>query len=323
MGKAKMPDYFSLASGELELEQARDRIAQLEALNRQLEAQLEPAVEGDGDDVAIIPIHLIDRNPEQVRRYFDPHEQEKLTQSMRSYGFWGRLLVRRRGDRFELIAGERRLRSAIAAELKEVKVDILDIGEDEALALSLIENLNRVDLNPVEETEGMLRLLTARLGGDLEATKALLYKMKNHMERSTAVTPTETKHFAVIQQTFATVGRINWQTFMSSRIRLLNLPHEILDALQQGKIEYSKAIEISRVKLAAARRALLQESITEDLSVAEIRERVRGLRPDRPPSLRDELKSVIKVFPKDFTDRRKAKRAEKLITELRQLLSEG
>lgn len=319
MAKAMVADFFSLTSGEKQLEEARIRISELEELNRQFATQLE----SNSEQAPSLPIDLIDRNAEQVRRYFDPIEQEKLTESMRLHGFWGRLLVRRNGQRYELIAGERRLRSAIAAQLTHVKADILDVDDNEALSLSLIENLNRVDLNPVEETEGILRLLASRLGCDLEATKAMLYKMKNHSERSNEVSAADAERFAVIEYVFNTVGRVNWQTFMSSRIRLLKLPIEILDFLKQGKIEYSKAIEISRLKNQDDREVLLQQVIDDNLSVAEIREWVKELRPEKTPTQREKLKDLLKIFPKSFSDSRKAKQAEKLIEKLQKLLIEG
>uniref|UniRef100_B8HZ34 ParB-like partition protein n=1 Tax=Cyanothece sp. (strain PCC 7425 / ATCC 29141) TaxID=395961 RepID=B8HZ34_CYAP4 len=323
MARARTADYFSMSNQSIELEAAQERIAQLETLNAQLQSMLTEGTPPTEQQTLNVPIDQIDRYPEQVRQWFDPTEQEKLTQLIQQVGFIGRIWVRRlSSDRYQLIAGERRLRSAISAGLTHIPVEVLDVDDETALMLSLLENLNRVDLNPVEETEGMLRLLASRLNYEVSEVKSLLYRMKNHYERGEEATPSEAEAFAMITKIFDMVGRVNWQSFITMRLRLLNLPSEILAALQQGKLEYTKATVIARIKDEDSRIQLLNDSIAFNLSLSEIKDRVRALRPEKPISLRDELKQIVKVFPKQLNDPRKARRIQKLVEELRVAIAE-
>ncbi len=100
----------------------------------------------------------------QPRRYFDEQALNELVTSIKQHGILQPLLVRPlKGGKYELVAGERRYRAAHTAGLTEVPVVIRELNENEALQLALIENLQREDLNPVEETEGILQLLSLRL----------------------------------------------------------------------------------------------------------------------------------------------------------------
>jgi ParB-like partition proteins len=103
-----------------------------------------------------------------------------LVLSIKEHGILEPLLVRpRSGGEYELVAGERRYRAAQKLGLAEVPVVIRKLTDEEALALSLIENLHREDLNPVEETEGILQLLSLKLNVAVEETISLLYRMQN------------------------------------------------------------------------------------------------------------------------------------------------
>jgi ParB family chromosome partitioning protein len=95
---------------------------------------------------------------------------QELVESVQQHGVLQPLLVRSRSDdQYELVAGERRYRAAKEVQLAEVPVVIRELSDEEAMQLSLIENLCREDLNPVEETEGILQLLALRLGSDVGA----------------------------------------------------------------------------------------------------------------------------------------------------------
>lgn len=106
------------------------------------------------DDIAHAPIEKIKKNPWQPRKHFEADALHDLIMSIKEHGILQPLLVRTAGDDFELIAGERRFRAAQEAELEEVPVIIMDIPDQEALELALIENLQREDLSPLEEAEG-------------------------------------------------------------------------------------------------------------------------------------------------------------------------
>ncbi|MBN1435144.1 ParB/RepB/Spo0J family partition protein, partial [Candidatus Fermentibacterales bacterium] len=101
---------------------------------------------------------LIDSNPYQPRRVWDETELEALAGSIRAAGLLQPLIVRKKGARFQLIAGERRLRAARLAGLASVPAIVRDASEQEMLALALIENIQRRDLGPIEKAEAFRRL---------------------------------------------------------------------------------------------------------------------------------------------------------------------
>ena len=108
-----------------------------------------------------VPLDSITLPPSQPRRYFDPVKMEQLIESVKAHGVLENLLIRPLPDKdssYELIAGERRYRAALSAGLKEVPVTIRSLSDEQALQISLVENLLREDLNPVEEIEGILQL---------------------------------------------------------------------------------------------------------------------------------------------------------------------
>jgi ParB family chromosome partitioning protein len=122
-----------------------------------------PLVPTREEDAHHIPIDLIDPNPLQPRRLFHAERLEELAQSIRSNGIIQPLVVRKAGERFQLVAGERRWRAAKLAEVAEVPVVVRDIPDNRLLEITLIENIQREDLNPIETAvafERMMRELT-------------------------------------------------------------------------------------------------------------------------------------------------------------------
>lgn len=113
---------------------------------------------GNGPRLKHIPIYKITPNPHQPRRIFDRGALEELAESIRRYGVITPLTVRRAGERYILIAGERRLRASKLAGLNSVPCYIMEIDEQTSAELALVENLQRRDLDPFEEAEGLLRL---------------------------------------------------------------------------------------------------------------------------------------------------------------------
>jgi ParB family chromosome partitioning protein len=114
-----------------------------------------PTEEGQAKN---LPITLIDPNPLQPRRIFQAERLAELAQSIRSNGIIQPLVVRRSGDRYQLVAGERRWRAAKLAEIDQVPVIIRDIPDDKLLEVTLIENIQREDLNPIETALAFERL---------------------------------------------------------------------------------------------------------------------------------------------------------------------
>src|SRR5262249_41470906 len=102
----------------------------------------------------VVAIERIEHNPFQPRKSFDEEELSGLSESIRTHGVLQPLVVRAVGDRYQLVAGERRLRAAQAAGFTEVPVRILDFNDQEVLEAALVENIQRSDLNPIEKAQG-------------------------------------------------------------------------------------------------------------------------------------------------------------------------
>ncbi|MBD2328379.1 ParB/RepB/Spo0J family partition protein [Alkalinema sp. FACHB-956] len=276
-----------------------------------------------------LPIAQIHRKPEQVRRYFDPQKMEQLTDSVREYGILENLLVRSmpgKPGEYELIAGERRYRAAQGAGLTEIPATILELSDQQALQVTLVENLQREDLNPIEETEGILQLLAIRLELSVQETVSLLYRMQNESTRNlnhNVVVQEE----EVVEEVFNALGRMSWQSFVKHRLPLRNLPEEVLEALQQGKIEYTKAQTIGRVKDEGQRQDLLQAAIAQDLSIRDIRDRIKQLTQlqnstSQPSDYLKRFNNVSRLLKKTnaWEDQQKRDRLETLLKEIEDLV---
>jgi len=271
--------------------------------------------------VKIESIHLTQQQP---RRYFDPEKLQSLVQSISAQGILEPLLVRPLGNhQYELVAGERRYRAAQIASLTEVPVVIRQLSDPEALQLALIENLQREDLNPVEETEGILHLLALKLESDREGVISLLNQLAN-ARRGFTDNVVRNEEQQLIEEVFASVGRLSIESFRTHRLPLLNLPEDILSALRSGQIEYTKAKAIATLKDEAARAEILEEAIANSLSLSQIKERVNAAKPTKE---KEELKSRFDVTYKQakkskqlWQDPKKRKKLESLLSQLEKLI---
>lgn len=136
------------------------------------------------EQVRIQEIYLPGNQP---RRYFDPQAHQKLVESVKEHGILQPLLVRpRSAGGYELVAGERRYRAAEALGLTEVPVVKRELNDAEAFQLALIENLQREDLNPLEETEGILQLLSIKLQQPVKTIPALLHRLQHQQKEASA-----------------------------------------------------------------------------------------------------------------------------------------
>lgn len=134
------------------------------ALGRGLSALLPQAAQANAQGrersgVLALPIESIHRDAEQPRRTFDESKLHELADSIKAQGILQPVLVRREGDRYRLIAGERRWRAAQLAGLHEIPALVREASDAQAFELALVENLQRTDLNPIEEAEGFRRLV--------------------------------------------------------------------------------------------------------------------------------------------------------------------
>lgn len=289
-----------------------------------------------GKDVSLVvpkkftnlPLASIVLPQNQPRRYFDSQKLKELTSSVCQHGVLEPLLVRRLSDSkelYSLVAGERRYRAAKSAGLMEVPVAICHFSDSEALTISLIENLQREDLNPVEETYGILTLLSLRLNKSVEEVTSLLYRMRNEANGRVSQNVLTNPCGQTIQSVFDSLGLLSWESFVTSRLPLLKLPEDLIEALRQGKIAYTKAKALASVKNNEQRQALTEAAIEQNLSLSEIKKRIKmGHRLPSPTlTLKQKVQATLKrlVNSRLWEDPEKKQQVEQLLSQLEALLS--
>ena len=238
-------------------------------------AEDEPSSSTPLTHIAITQIVLPSQQP---RHYFDVEKMQSLIESIRKEGILQPLLVRPQGKQYELVAGERRYRAALEIGLTDIPIVSKEMTDIEAHQYALIENLQREDLNPVEETEGILQLLSLRLNVAPESIIALLNQRAN-VKRGLTDNVVRNEQIQILEEVFQGVGRLSAESFRTHRLPLLKLPAEILEALRQGKLEYTKAIAIAKIKEEDKRAELLEEAIQNQLSLTQIKARIAELKP--------------------------------------------
>lgn len=138
---------------------------------------------GDGSGLRTVPIEFVLANPDQPRRRFDPEKLEELANSLREKGILQPLLVRphpQKAEHFEIVAGERRWRAAQKAELHNVPVIVRELTDTEVFEIALIENVQRADLSPLEEAQG-LSVLLEQFGYTQEKLSKAIGKSRPHI----------------------------------------------------------------------------------------------------------------------------------------------
>ncbi|NJM89653.1 MAG: ParB/RepB/Spo0J family partition protein [Hydrococcus sp. RU_2_2] len=254
-----------------------------------------------------VPLSAIALGDAQPRRYFDPDKMEQLTVSVRRQGILQPLLVRPKGTGYELIAGERRYRAAEAVGLLEVPVVVKELSDEAARQLALIENLQREDLNAIEETEGILGLLALALGQDQESVVSFLYRLNNETKGLANQNVLVSEETQQIIKVFDDLGTISWESFVSSRLPLLKLPSEILEELRDGKIAYTKAVALSKIKDHEQRKKLLEEAIAQGWSLSQIKEKIAILQKQPKEDINEASKEEIEQFGRVSQKLKKAK----------------
>lgn len=180
-----------------------------------------------------LPIEDIVPNPNQPRIHFNETELRELSESIQEHGVLQPLLVRKHGNGYEIIAGERRYQASKLAGLEEVPVIIKDVDDEQMLALALIENLQRSDLNPIEEAKGYRQLIDAS-GMTQEALSKAVSKSRSAITNS---------------------------------LRLLDLPEVVQQMIFEGKLTAGHARAILAVPYEDARIKLAEKVVAEGLSV--------------------------------------------------------
>ncbi len=204
----------------------------LSALMSDVNAGAEEArLDGSDRSPLTLPIELITPNPDQPRKVFQQEDLDELATSIQEKGIIQPLIVRKVGDSsYQLVAGERRWRAAQMANLHSVPVVVRDYSDIEVLEIAIIENIQRADLNPVEEARGYRQLMD-RFGHTQEKLAEALGKSRSHI---------------------------------ANILRLLQLPQSILDFLQDGKLSSGHARALITAKNPEA---LAQKVVQGGLSV--------------------------------------------------------
>lgn len=197
----------------------------------------------DNEELREIEIDLIKPGEQQPRTSFDEAKLEELAQSIRVSGIIQPLLVRRRGGLFELVAGERRWRAAQLAGLHRVPAIVREIPDENLLELALIENIQRQELNPIEEANAYKRLIES-----LGLTQ---------------------------EEVASRVGRD--RTFITNYLRILKLPNEIQSLLEQEKLTFGHARALLGLSDPHLQRRFAQRIYKNNWSVRETESRIRNL----------------------------------------------
>ncbi|MBD1853978.1 ParB/RepB/Spo0J family partition protein [Leptolyngbya sp. FACHB-711] len=280
---------------------------------------------GEAAAINSIAIENILLPSKQPRRYFDSEKLEDLAASIRQHGVLEPILVRPLPDgKYELVAGERRYKASQLAGLKEIPIVVRELSDQGAVQLALVENLQREDLNPVEETEGLLELLTLNLQCSREKILDALTQMATAQKKGTDLSVNVSRRIESIAKILKSTVGITPESFRTSRLPLLKLPPDVLEVLRRGKLEYTKARAISRLKDDSLRQKLLQEAIAQNLSLTQIKERFQDLTStaEKKPTLSDRLVSVSRKVKQGLDDPKKQRRLEKLLQELESLVEE-
>jgi len=212
----------------------------LSALIPEPEAPAAPAP----STAAEVPTSALDPNPFQPRSAMDPVRLAELAASIRESGIVQPILVRRRGERYQIIAGERRFRAAQANGLLSVPVTVREVADEHLLELALVENIQREELNAIEEAQAFHRLQ---------------------------------EEFRLTQEEIARrVGRD--RTTIANTLRLLRLPRELREMVASGRLDAGHARALLALDHAEDQVALGREAARKGLSVREVERRVALLR---------------------------------------------
>ena len=203
-------------------------------LGKGLDALLGPTVVGEpAGPSSVVTLDRIDLNPHQPRKQFDIEELAKLTESIMEHGLLQPVAIRRVGERFQLVAGERRLRACKEAGLTEIPVHILELNDQQLFEAALVENIQRADLNPIEKAQGF----------------------KDYLER-----------FQMSQDQLAAKIGID-RTSISNLLGLLNLAPEVQDFVRSGQLSLGHAKVLKGVQEHERQLQLAREVIAKSLSV--------------------------------------------------------
>ncbi len=227
-------------------------------------------VETQAGGVMYVDINDIKPNENQPRKVFDEAKIEELANSISSYGLIQPIILRKAEKGFEIVAGERRWRAARKANLSKVPCIMKELSDEENMVISIIENMQREDLNPIEEAEALSQMI---------------------------------QRFGFSQEEVAkSVGKS--RSYVTNSLRLLKLPKKILDFVQSGQISSGHAKMLIGVEDEKKQMLLAEKVVKEEISVREIEKLVKDVaNPKKKPekktkrpeisAIEDELKQIL------------------------------
>ena len=232
--------------------------------------------EEKGGKETIVKITMVEPNRKQPRKNFDEDALQELSDSIKQFGLIQPILVQDRKDHYEIIAGERRWRAAKMAGLKEVPVIIRDYSEQEIMEISLIENIQREDLNPIEEAQAYKRLLE-----------------EFHLKQDEVAERVSKSRAAV-----------------TNSIRLLKLSDEVQQMVIDDMISTGHARALLAVENQDEQYTLAQRIFDEKLSVRDVEKLVKNL--NKPAKLKKADDKTMQAIYQDIEDKLKQKLSTKV-----------
>ncbi len=217
-------------------------------LGRGLDALLGDASVRRDEEVVRLALDEVQAGPYQSRQAFDEGPLQELADSLRANGVLQPVIVRRGGSGYELVAGERRVRAARLAGMKEIPAIVRRYGDDEMLVLGLVENVQRADLNPIDKAAAYRRLMT-QLGATQEEVARRL-----GLNRSS----------------------------VANMIRLLELPTEVQELVRAGALSMGHARALLALNNDIDRLRMAERTIKQELSVRAVEALVRDGKPTMP-----------------------------------------
>ena len=234
------------------------------------------------DGTLMVKLSKVEPNREQPRKNFDEDSLQELAESLKQFGMLQPILVQNRGDYYEIIAGERRWRAAKIAGLKEVPVIVRELTDQEIVEISLIENIQREDLNPIEEAQAYKRLLT-----------------EFHLKQDEVAERVSKSRTAV-----------------TNSMRLLKLCDEVQKMVVDDMISTGHARALISIEDPEEQYLIAQKIFDEKLSVREVEKLVKDLhKPPKPPK---EENRTLQAIYQEISERLKQSLSTKVSVSAKQ-----
>ncbi|WP_456325510.1 ParB/RepB/Spo0J family partition protein [Desulfonauticus submarinus] len=228
-------------------------------------------------EIIFLDLTLISPNPKQPRQNFNSESLQELAKSIKSEGVLQPILVRPVGDRYEIVAGERRFRASQLVGLEKIPAIVKNLEDKEALLLALIENIHREDLNPIEQARALSKLK---------------------------------EEFQLSQEELAQKVNLS-RSQVANLLRLLSLPEHIQKLIEAGKLSAGHGRTLASLKDPVQIEQLVQEILDKNLSVREIESKAKRIKNSCQKTLDDLLSFLEKSISQKLEIKAKCKGSRK------------